>query len=78
MNLTEAAAYLKLSSRTVRLAAERNDTPGEHPLPDGPWVFRRSDLDSAAAAALVQRTGQRRKHPAVPDDRQQSLDFSGT
>ncbi len=38
MNLTEAAAFLGLSSRTIRLATERNDIPGLHPLPDGPWA----------------------------------------
>src|SRR6202022_4755052 len=41
MTLTEAAEFLHLSSRTVRLAVERGEIPSEHPLPDGPWVFRR-------------------------------------
>lgn len=36
MNLTEAAAFLGLSSRTVSLAAEPGEIPGEHPLADGP------------------------------------------
>ena len=78
MNLTEAATFLELSSRTVRLAAERQEIPGQHPLPDGPWIFRRHDLESEAARKLVQRTRPRGHNPAVPADNQQSLDFSGT
>ncbi|MEO2019063.1 MAG: recombinase family protein [Fuerstiella sp.] len=78
LNLTEAAAFLKLSSRTVRLAVERKEIVGEHPLPDGPWVFRRDNLVSAAAISLVQRTHHRKNTPAVPAEQQQALDFSGT
>jgi len=78
MNLTEAAAFLGVSSRTVRLAAERGEIPGEHPLSDGPWIFRRKDLESKAAKQLAQRTHQRRKDPAVPAAGQQSLGFSRT
>ena len=78
MNLTEAAAFLGLSSRTIRLAAERNDIVGLHPLPDGPWVFRRSDLQSDAATRLVLRIRNRRSNPAVLTNQQQSLGFLGT
>ena len=78
MNLTEAAAFLGLSSRTIRLATERNDIPGLHPLPDGPWVFCRSDLQSDAAKQLVQRSHNRGKNPAVLKTQQQSLIFSST
>jgi len=76
MNLTEAAAYLEISSRTLRLAAERKDIPAEHPLPDGPWVLQLSDLDSEVAKALVNRIKNRSKHPAVPVRNQKTLDFS--
>jgi DNA invertase Pin-like site-specific DNA recombinase len=78
MNLTEAAAFLGLSSRTVRLAAERGQIAGEHPLADGPWIFRLKDLESKPAKQLAQRSRNRKKHPAVPMAEQQSLDFSGT
>jgi DNA invertase Pin-like site-specific DNA recombinase len=78
MNLTEAAAFLGLSSRTTRLAAERNDIRGLHPLPDGPWVFRRSDLQSDATTRLIQRIRNRRPTPAVPNSQQQSLSFLST
>jgi hypothetical protein len=75
LTLTEAAAFLGLSSRTVRLAVERGDLPGEHPLSDGPWVFRRRDLESEAADQLVKRSQGRVGHPAVPAANQPSLDF---
>ena len=78
LNLTEAAAFLSLSSRTLRLSVERGELPGEHPLPDGPWVFRRDDLESDAAKKLVQRVRRSGQHPAVPAAGQQSLDFSST
>jgi len=78
MNLTEAAAFLGLSSRTVRLAVERGELPGEHPLHDGPWVFRRADLESEAAKQLARRVHQQSQHPAVPAADQQELGFSGT
>jgi len=78
MNLTEAAALLGLSSRTVRLAVEREELPGEHPLQDGPWVFRRSDLESEAAKQLAQRVHRQSQHPAVPVVDQQKLGFPGT
>ena len=78
MNLTEAAAFLGLSSRTVRLAVERGELPGEHPLHDGPWVFRRADLESQTAKQLAQRVHRQSQHPAVPAADQQELGFSGT
>jgi DNA invertase Pin-like site-specific DNA recombinase len=78
MTLTEAASFLGLSSRTVRLAVERGDLPGEHPLSDGPWVFRHGDLTSHRAHQLVERIQGRNKHPAVPTTGQQSLGFSST
>jgi hypothetical protein len=41
MNLTEAAAFLGVSPRTIRLAVDRGEISAEHPLPDGPWIFQR-------------------------------------
>ena len=55
MNLTQAAAFLGISSRTLRLATIRGEIGAEQPLNDGPWVFARSSLESVAAAQLVQR-----------------------
>ena len=53
MNLTEASAFLGLNPRTLRLAVERREIEAEHPLPDGPWVFKRQALETEAAANLV-------------------------
>lgn len=78
MTLTEAAEFLHLSSRTVRLAVERGEIEGEHPLADGPWVFRRSDLETPVARELVQRAHNYNRRQAVPDDAQKELIFSRT
>jgi DNA invertase Pin-like site-specific DNA recombinase len=79
MTLHEAADYLGVSPRTLRIAAEADEIPGRHPLKDGPWVFSRADLDAAPAQAIKQRARSRnRKEGAVPNSKQQNLDFSGT
>src|ERR1700730_16121014 len=55
MTLTEAARVLGISPRTLRIAVERGEIEAVHPLPDGPWVFQRSVLNTPAAAALIAR-----------------------
>jgi DNA invertase Pin-like site-specific DNA recombinase len=60
LNLTEAAAVLGVAARTLRLAAEKGEVPSEHPLAEGPWVFRRSDLETEAARKVVERACRRR------------------
>ena len=49
LNLSQAAALVGVAARTLRLAAERGEIDAQHPLADGPWVFRRADLDGSAA-----------------------------
>ena len=39
LNLTEAAKFLDISPRTLRLAADRGEIEAHHPWADGPWVF---------------------------------------
>jgi hypothetical protein len=79
LNLTEAARRLQVSTRTLRLAAERGEITGEHPLPDGPWVFAAEALETESARRLAERTRRHhRRTPAVPAPNQQSLEFSGT
>jgi DNA invertase Pin-like site-specific DNA recombinase len=75
MTLTEAAEFLQLSSRTVRLAVERGEITGEHPLADGPWVFRRCDLETPAAKELVNRAQKHNRHRPVPDTAQEEFVF---
>lgn len=55
MNLTDAGAFLGIAANTLRLAVEQGRLPGEHPLADGPWVFRRADLETDAARRVVER-----------------------
>lgn len=78
MNLTQAAAFLGVSQKTLRLAAERGEIESEHPLADGPWLFNRSALESQAADQVVKRARHRRQTPAGPSDTQQDLLLSST
>ena len=39
LNLTNAAALLSVSAKTLRLAAESGEIDAIHPLADGPWLF---------------------------------------
>jgi DNA invertase Pin-like site-specific DNA recombinase len=77
MNLTEAAAVLGISPRTLRLAVERGEIQADHPLADGPWVFQRQALETEAAATLVARVRGRKQAVAIPTSLQGTLGFSG-
>jgi hypothetical protein len=78
MNLTEAADLIKTSAATLRQAVERGEINAIHPLADGPWIFRRDDLDEPAIDRLIERVQRRCGAPAKPDPRQQNLSFSST
>jgi DNA invertase Pin-like site-specific DNA recombinase len=78
MNLTEAATTLKVSARTLRLAVERGELAAQHPLPDGPWVFRRDALMSPMADKLVERVRRSRRGAAILPTEQDTFRFSGT
>lgn len=78
MNLTEAARYLGMSARTLRLAVERGEINGQHPLSDGPWLFNKEDLESEQANIVVSRVANRKGAPAVPSLGQRFLGFSST
>jgi hypothetical protein len=60
LTLTEGADLLGAAPGTLRLAVERNGVPGEHPLSEGPWVFRRADLQTDATRAVAERARHRR------------------
>jgi DNA invertase Pin-like site-specific DNA recombinase len=60
MNLTQAAAYLGIDRVTLRVALERGQIKAVRPLPVGPWVLRRDDLDSPQAQAISARVQQRK------------------
>jgi DNA invertase Pin-like site-specific DNA recombinase len=78
MNLTEAAAFLRVSPRTLRLAIEAGELHGEHPLSEGPWLLNRQELTTEAAQRLMQRARPSSRRPAVPSAAQHKLQFSST
>lgn len=78
MNLTEAAQFLGISARTLRLAVERGDIEAEHPLAEGPWVFNQRALTTEAAIRLVQHAQRRGGNPAIPNPNHLSIEFSST
>jgi hypothetical protein len=73
LNLTNAAGLLRVSAKTLRLAAESGEIEAIHPLADGPWIFSRSVLDGPAARLLAERAKRRLNHPAGPHPDQQNL-----
>jgi hypothetical protein len=78
LNLGQAAAVVGVAARTLRLAAERGEIDAQHPLEDGPWLFRRAELDCPAAKNLLSRARNNPRHPAVLDPPQQNLFLSTT
>ncbi len=78
MNLTNAARFMELSPRTLRLAAERGEITAEHPLQDGPWIFSRELLRSQAATEFLHRARSNQRHPAIPIQQKDLFDLSTT
>src|SRR5262249_4600391 len=78
MNLTEAAQVLGINPRTLRLAVERGEIAGNHPLAEGPWVFKRHDLETPAVASLVARVRRRGREGTIPSAEQRTFGFSPT
>ena len=78
MNLTDAAALLTVSPRTLRLAIDRGDISADHPFADGPWVISSDALEGKAAQGLKRRAGIGRRRPAVLDSEQHQSLFSTT
>jgi Recombinase/Recombinase zinc beta ribbon domain len=56
MNLTEAAAFLKVSPRTLRLTINAGELHAEHPLSEGPWLINRQELISERAQRISDLT----------------------
>src|SRR5690242_8965464 len=73
LNLRHAAAMVGVAPRTLRLAAERGEIDALHPLGDGPWLFRRTDLEGPAARSVALRARSHSKHPAASGPDQQNL-----
>lgn len=78
MNLTEAAAFLHVSPRTVRLAFDAGELHAEHPLSDGPWLVSRAELTTEAARRVSQRAHRGNRGAAILSENQQDLQFLST
>jgi hypothetical protein len=83
LNLTQAAFRVGVSSVTLRLAIERGEIEGEHPLPDGPWILNCRALETPGAAELADRsrtnnTRGTKRTPALAADEQGLLNLSVT
>jgi hypothetical protein len=63
--------------KTVRaagwLAAEAREIEAIQPLPDAPWIFSRTILESPPARAITERARQNTRHPAKSHPDQESL-----
>lgn len=73
LNLSKAARLLGVAPKTLRLAVEAGEIKGVHPLPDGPWIFSRSELAKPQAQQITCRARQNPKDPAGSHPDQQSL-----
>ena len=60
-------------AKTLRLAAEPGEIEAIHPLPDGPWIFRRAELGGPPHDASSIAPRQNPKHPAGSHPDQQNL-----
>jgi len=78
MTLTQAAAALSISAKTLRLAAQRGEVEAQHPLSDGPWVFNRTAIETEAARGIALRIRRGRNTPAGHNSHQQNLHLSMT
>jgi hypothetical protein len=78
LNLGDAARLLKVTPKTLRLAAEAGEIEASHPLPDGPWLFARAALATESANAIPERARQNPRYPAGSHPAQQNLFTSMT
>jgi DNA invertase Pin-like site-specific DNA recombinase len=77
LTLTEAADRLGVATATLRVAIEREQIVGEHPLPNGPWVIHREQLERPEARAVLARAQHRRGTPAKASTKHEKSLFSG-
>jgi hypothetical protein len=75
MNLTQAARCLGVSPKTLRIAVERGEIKGQHPLAEGAWIFNRRNLETEEAKAVGERARSRNGSPAGPNSKQENLGF---
>ena len=75
---TQAANQLGVSTLPLRKAIQRGELPALHPLPNGPWILKRSDIETDNAQSIVRQIKQRRKGGVLQSPDQLSLIDSGT
>ena len=73
LTLSDAAKLLKITPKTLRLAAEAGTIDACHPLPDGPWIFARAVLASPSAQTITERARRNPKYPMGSNPDQQNL-----
>jgi DNA invertase Pin-like site-specific DNA recombinase/ribosomal protein L28 len=78
MNLTEAAARLGVSPKTLRRVAEDGEIDAMHPLHDSPWIFRRADIDAPGFRERLEKRVNGKMRPAGPEPRQLDLTIPTT
>ena len=78
MTLTQAAEFIGVSPKTLRRAVEKQEIPALHPLPKGPWVFSRADLETPKAKEIFNRGRSQSTEGAGPDSGQLPLSLSTT
>lgn len=78
MTLTDASKYIGVSTTSLRAFAESKKITYQHPLPDGPWIFNRKDLEKPETKEWVKRIKQRTARGAEPEQPQLNIDISGT
>ncbi len=74
MNLTQAAAYLGVSGSALRRRVERDELKAMHPLPDGPWIFDREQLDQPSVRNVIERIRQNRNPASHPPEQRTLLE----
>lgn len=78
LNLNKAAGLLGVAPKTLRLAAEAGEIESIHPLPEGPWIFSRSELGKPHAQQILVRARQNPKYPTGSHPGQENLFSSNT
>lgn len=65
MTLTQAAKYLDLSPAPLRRAVQAGEIEATHPLPEGPWIFKREELDGPSGRRAAARARKPQDGPAA-------------
>lgn len=77
LNLSAAARHVGVAAKTLRLAAEAGEIEAAHPLPDGPWIFSRTELSGPSARQIADRARLNPNYPTGSHPDQQNL-FTST